>query len=228
MGYIYEDDFAVDTGTWLTGEGADGEALIDDGHLIFKMNASRAFVLSGTAGDFGDFKARITSHPQTDAAGYEYGIIFREEDSDNFYMVSISSDGKYAWRKVAKDQWSTLISWTRSNAVGADENDLWLVCVGNEINLHVNDTLLFARKDSSFAHGGLSLYASTNYAPNAEVWFSYLSCTKPRKMTWSRYLPPLPLPPPRLPRSTPERICCTLTWSRRAKSTARSTVGITP
>jgi hypothetical protein len=207
VGYLYEDDFATDTDVWRTGESAKSETFIENGHLGFKIKTSQFLLWSNLPGDYGDVRVETVVHPQTDASGYEYGFIFRKEDSDNYYMAGISSDGKYTFGKLVKDQWVTLVPWTWSGVITSDENALLLVYVGDQIDFYANDTLLFSRTDSAFASGGLGLYAATDYAPSAEVWFTRFSAYE---ATESDLAQPTPTPPP--PTATPTPV---VTWADR-------------
>ena len=207
VGYLYADDFAADTGDWGTGESTRSETFIEDGYLSCKIKASQSWLSSNAPGDYGDVRVQAVAHPQTDGSGYEYGLVFRKEDSDNYYMAGISSDGQYAFGKMVKDQWVTLIPWTWSGAITSEENTLRLVCVGERIDFYVNDTLLFARTDSAFSHGGLGLYAATDHVPSAEVWFSSFSVYEASVEALA-----LPTPTPAPPTATPTPV---VTWADR-------------
>jgi hypothetical protein len=207
VGYLHEDGFSSDTGVWRTGESAKSESYIEDGHLVLKIKTPQFLLWSNLPGEYGDVRIETVAHPQTDASGYEYGFMFREEDSDNYYLAGVSSDGKYAFGKLVKDEWVTLVPWTSSGVITFEENVLLLVCVGDQIDFYANDTLLFSRKDSSFARGGLGLYAATGHASSTEVWFTRFSAYEATESDLA-----LPTPTPRPPTATPTPV---VTWADR-------------
>jgi hypothetical protein len=186
---------------------AEAETSIEDGHLSLKIDAPQYVARTAISGDLSDFRLQVDAQPQTSDAGFEYGIIFRKEDSDNLYRVALSSEAKYAFGKLVKGQWVTLIPWTWSGAIQPDANTLRLVSVGDRIDFYVNDILLFSRTDSAFSHGGMGLYAATDYAPSAEVWYDNFGLYE---ATADDLVKPTPVPAAPTATPTPQ-----LTWADR-------------
>ncbi|MBN1811065.1 MAG: hypothetical protein JXA14_04440, partial [Anaerolineae bacterium] len=207
LGYLFEDDFSRDTGDWRTGLSSNAEIRVEDGHLSIKIRVPHIVTWSGVVGDYGDVRTSVVAEPQTEGAGYGYGFIFREEDSDNYYIAGISPDSRYTLMKRFEDTWVTLVPWTWSGAISGTENELTLVCVGDQIDFYANDILLFSQRDSTFSHGGLGVYAGTNYALNAEVWFTHFSAYEATASDLVR-----PTPRPAAPAATPTPVA---TWADR-------------
>jgi hypothetical protein len=207
MGYLYEDDFGQDTGYWHTGKWNNAEMRIEDGHLSIKVEVSHIVVWNTVRGDYRDVRASVVARPQAGALGYGYGFIFRAVDGDNYYIAGVSSDGTYHLQVRVKDEWTMLVWPTWSVAILPEENELVLVCAGDQIDFYANDMLLFSRTDSTFSHGGFGVYAATRDAPRAEVWFTQFSAYEATASDLAR-----PTPRPAPPSATPTQV---VTWADR-------------
>lgn len=106
----------------------------------------------------------------------QYGLLVRYVDRANFYAFWISSDGMYAVQKLLSDDWVDLVEWTESPVVreGDRTNILRVECEGSEIRFVVNDELLTAVEDSSFAMGDVGLAAGSFDEPGVVVHFDNL------------------------------------------------------
>jgi hypothetical protein len=97
-----------------------------------------------------------------------FGLICRYQDSENFYVFLISSDGYYAIGKYqsGSDQIEYLTGggeYVASDVInqGQAGNSMRVSCVGNELSLMVNGDLLASVTDSTFVAGDIGLGAST-------------------------------------------------------------------
>lgn len=97
-----------------------------------------------------------------------FGVICRYQDSENFYVFLISSDGFYAIGKYesGSDQVVYLSGdggYVASDAInqGQARNSIRASCVADELTLMVNGELLESVTDTTFLTGDIGLGAST-------------------------------------------------------------------
>ena len=122
-----------------------------------------------------DFEVKVDTRQVVGLTG-DYGIVWGK-DGDNYYIFTISSDGRYRLRKRVNDVWQTNpVSWTNSPAIkrGTGNNQLKVIVIGNSITLIVNDTILTTVKGPSFAPGKIGLVGGSFDDINVEVQFDNL------------------------------------------------------
>ena len=170
VGHIYSDDFSTDSGEWGMRDTDERQIQVIDGHLSVKLNGADLATWSLLDRDMADFKLRVVARPQTQGAGYSYGVAFRVVDVDNYYQVGISGD-EYSVYRILGNEWTPLVAWTQSDALTGVMTEFIIVCVGNSINAYVNGALALAQQDSSFSQGSIGLYVDSTEAASAEVWF---------------------------------------------------------
>ena len=87
-----------------------------------------------------------------------------QEDSDDFYALTISSDGFFAVQLRQSEEWEELVKWTESPAISKGEkavNRLKVECQGTEMRFYSNGVLLVALQDSTLSGGTLGLIAGS-------------------------------------------------------------------
>lgn len=91
------------------------------------------------------------------------GLMFHYQDDKNFYMFSISADGRYNLELYKDDQLTTLIDWIEASAIKApgEVNALRVETAGDKIRLFANGTLLDEISDGSIARGRAGLAVSS-------------------------------------------------------------------
>ena len=90
------------------------------------------------------------------------GVICRQQDEANYYVLAISADGYYLIQRVVDNEILPLGGPTMSEAieVGKAKNILVATCQGNTLSLRVNDELLVSRTDSTLGvQGQVALFA---------------------------------------------------------------------
>jgi len=122
-----------------------------------------------------DFEVEVDTRQVVGLTG-DYGIVWGK-DGYNYYIFTISSDGRYRLRKRVNDVWQTNpVSWTNSPAIkrGTGSNRLKVNVIGNSITLIVNDTVLTNVKGSSFGPGKIGLVGGSFNDTGVEVQFDNL------------------------------------------------------
>jgi hypothetical protein len=172
--------FSTDDGSWTLGSNAQGSRTITRGQLLMQLDATDAFIWSLNDQPLGDFYLEVDTTHQAGAIDNLLGVIFRLQDTQNFYLAVISSDGQYTLGKYVDDSFTTLERWTPADAINAgrgSSNRLGLLALGNQIVLLANDQELMRVQDSSFAQGAWGLTVgsinstgTTVAFDNAVVW----------------------------------------------------------
>jgi len=114
----------------------------------------------------------------------DFGIICRWQDGSNLFLLSISSDGYFGIFKMIDNEWFTLGSsdWGFNDHVirtGIQPNHIRASCIGNNLVLEVNGSVLMDVYDSDLPGGDVGLYVSTYDAGGLEVEFDNFSVEKP-------------------------------------------------
>jgi len=121
------------------------------------------------------FEVKVDARQVVGPTG-KYGIIWGK-DGDNYYVFTISSDGRYRLQKQVNDVWQTNpVSWTNNSAIkrGTSSNQLKVNVIGNSITLIVNDTVLTTVNGSSFGPGKIGLVGGSFDYTGVEVQFDNL------------------------------------------------------
>jgi hypothetical protein len=133
-----------------------------DGERLVKVKKSSYMSWRDTDRALADFYAEVQVRAVNDVEG-EYGIVFREEDDNNFYRFQVSVDGRYKVSKKEAGEWSNLTEWESSSAInkGRSSNVLAVAAQGDEFEFYVNDTYLTSLEDSSFSEGDVGYFGGT-------------------------------------------------------------------
>ena len=108
--------------------------------------------------DFVDFSLAADVQIEGDSSEF-HGLMFRQQDSNNFYSFRINQDGEYAfdlWRSDDDTSFERLLGPTESSAILSEPQAInYLKVIGNEDNFDffINGTFLGSISDSTFAIG---------------------------------------------------------------------------
>ena len=156
---------------------------------------------SSLAREFSDFDVRVLARAKKSEYREYYGLIFRREDSENYYIFMIDpTAGKFRLRIQENDIWSTIVAWTGSPYIDGSgaSNEVRVVARGNTINLYINGEMVSSVTHSSFKSGRVALYARNGFDPQGtEVFFDDLRVygTAPYIATPTPVPTAIPLPP---------------------------------
>jgi hypothetical protein len=113
----------------------------------------------------------------------DIGVICRYVDADNFYLLKFSSDGYAQVAKYSNGEYVGISSEQMDpvDGVNAGEtlNKVRAECVGEQLNLYVNDNLVASGTDADFASGDVGLYAGTFGTAGTDVSFDNFEVNKP-------------------------------------------------
>ena len=92
------------------------------------------------------------------------GIVFGYQDSDNYGLYSVSSDGLYRLAKKVDGVWEDQIALTETGAANTGDqakNRVGILVEGDQIALLVNDTVVDTYEDPAFSAGNIGVLAET-------------------------------------------------------------------
>jgi hypothetical protein len=105
-----------------------------------------------------DFYVAVDAKRYSGPTHAQYGLSFREVDSDNFYLFLANDDGKFEARALVKDRWYPLVGVTKTKAIRPGQpNRLAVKCEGPKIVLFINGQQVGALDDIRFRKGKIAL-----------------------------------------------------------------------
>lgn len=116
-----------------------------DGALRLSVGEPVAGPYSVASPHFADFDVRVRTQSVEGPENNGFGVVFREQDPNNFYTFLISSDGYYRVVRSLSGEEKELSTWIETphvnTGIGA-ENNLRVVGSGDQFQFFVNDQLL--------------------------------------------------------------------------------------
>lgn len=143
-------------------ESANASYAFVDGTYAITVKKPNMIVWKAVKGDFSD--AAISVDALFEAGKQSAaGLLFHYQDDKNFYIFTVTQDGRYGLDVYKDDQLTTLIDWTESSAIkGAGEtNAMRVETVGDKIRLYDNDELLDEVSDATLTSGRAAIAVNT-------------------------------------------------------------------
>jgi hypothetical protein len=170
---LFEDDFSNKVG-WYTAKEDDFEFQFSDGGYRISVNTEESFVWSIRSAGSDDVVLEVdAAHTGGPENGY-YGLVCRQEDSENYYALVVASDGSYGIARDLESEIEFLEQGTAPSGViqgGENVNRLRVACIGNTLTLYANGQKLAEVQDDSFDSGDVGLLAGTQDQGGMEAWF---------------------------------------------------------
>lgn len=181
---LFEDDFSSSSSGWDEYADESGSAgYYQDNYLISVLEPSFSY-WGNPYESFEDIVIEVEVTKISGGSDDEFGVMCRNPNAENFYVLAISSDGFAAINKRVNG--SELIPLTDGfqpfdviNQGEAITNSIRAECVGTRLTLFANDVKLLEATDSDLASGDIGLYAGTFEADSTEVVFDNLLVTQP-------------------------------------------------
>ena len=150
----------------LEGDAAGRTSILDE-RLLIEVNEPNTLQFV-TLEDpiFTDFDLSVEATMLEGDRRSSYGLLFRMQDTEQFYRFEITADGLFiVERRNSDSSWTRLINdWTSSPAINqglAATNQLRVIAVGPTLSFYVNGNLLQTVQDSQFRSGAIALDAGT-------------------------------------------------------------------
>ena len=174
---LLRDDFANEQSSALLA-GGDSEARysFEDGAYQIDLVQPNQLAWSRLGGSYVDASLAVDATLRESAQNSAAALLFRYQDSDNFYIFNVAANGTYSLELRRNSQWTQLIDWTASPAIrGLSQlNRLRVDAAGDTFTLYVNETRLGAATDDTFQSGQLALAVNTFDDGGARVAFDNL------------------------------------------------------
>ncbi len=143
-----------------------------------------------------DFEVEVEAKLEEAGEDSSYGLLFRFQDTQNFYRFDISTDGYFLLSKYLDGQWTTLVDWTAAPQIQlAEANILRVSAFGPEITAHINGEQVAQVSDESLTEGNFGFFAGTFNDPYAWVSFDNLNLKVPAGQEDSLTAIPTATPP---------------------------------
>ena len=179
MENIYEEDFSDPRETWEVTDSGEVTYTIENESYVIKIAKTKWMAWSTLDEEFGDF---VLEFDAALAQGNQYnslGVLFRIQDKNNFYELSINGNSSYVVRKQIEDEWIDIIDWTSSEAIRemGETNHVRLVGHQGTFILYANDQYVLEFTDDSFVSGDMAILTAAYDNPpvrstfdNIKVW----------------------------------------------------------
>lgn len=185
-GVIFQDDFSDNSAEWSDAEDADGATRYDSDAYQIRVDATGYYLWSNPekVPDMNDVRIDVDVTKVGGPDANDMGIICRYVDDSNFYFFTISSDGYFGISKLISGE-ETLIGVEEllfnENAIrpGNATNHIRADCVGNNLSLWVNGSMLFEVEDADFGSGNVGLIAGSYEEGGVDLRFDNFSVTRP-------------------------------------------------
>lgn len=174
---LLREDFADEqSSTLLAGGDAEARYSFQDGAYEVNLDQANQLAWSLLGGSYADVSTAVDATLRASAENSAAALLFRYQDSDNFYIFNVAKNGTYSLELRRNSQWTQLIDWTPSPAIrGLNQpNRLRVDAAGDTFTLYVNDTRLGAATDDTFQSGKLALAVNTFDDGGARVAFDNL------------------------------------------------------
>lgn len=175
-GRLFADDFSDFTSGWNNNPDPIGLASYNSGGYRIEVPvANRA--IWGT-NDFWNRDMRIEVDVRKIGGSDDnlIGVMCRYQDSNNFYVLVISSDGYYGVGKringgPLEPTAAGQLRYSSEIRSGGALNHLTVQCIGNNLSLFVNGALLLTVEDIEIAAGGVGLFGASFSAEGSDIMF---------------------------------------------------------
>jgi len=170
---LFEDDFSDDGSGWDRVEEPDRVTDYRNGSYVIRVNDTSSDAWANPGKSFRDVRVEVDATKNDGDDKNNFGLICRSQGIDDFYTLWITSDGFWAIVKLENGDLEFLTDWATHDAIrqGDATNHIRADCVGDELTLYANGTLLGSASDSAYSSGDVGLEAGTFDVPGTEILF---------------------------------------------------------
>jgi hypothetical protein len=153
---LFQDDFSDPNSGWYVGDGIG----YDNGEYVITLTEDATYLFGGIALTSPDISIEVDATLVQEEAERQVGIYCRLQENGDRYEFYLSNAGSVILGKVVDEVYSPLTNWIDIPAVyQSGINHLQTVCVGSSLQFYVNEQLVAAVEDESFAQGFVALAA---------------------------------------------------------------------
>jgi hypothetical protein len=179
---LFEDDFSDPTSGWeVSPQG--GIKDYYNGTYHVQIDDPNIFSWSVVQQAYGDVIVEVDVAFTGSADLAEMGIICRMVNNQDFYFLTIRSDGAFAIFKMyqGNEFFLGMEGYQVSEAInpGLNTNRLTATCLGDQLSLAVNGNQLITVTDSSYQVGDVGLIAGAFEQTDVNVYFDNFQVIRP-------------------------------------------------
>lgn len=179
---IFQEQFnAGQTGDWFTEVDAQGQSIITDNRLVIRVDAPQTSQYATLQTPIlEDFDLEVDATLLEGSLASSYGILFRLQNSNEFYRFVITGDGQFVVEKrLSSGEWERLMAdWQPSDLINIGynvSNRLRVVADGVNFYFYINGELVAQANDATHGRGLIALDAGTFNQPGLRVAFDNLT-----------------------------------------------------
>ena len=181
-GLLFEDNFSNPNSGWeISAQGGIKEYFNGTYHI--NIVDANIFSWSVAQQTFGDVRISMDVAFTGPAGMAEMGAICRMQNSQDFYFLTIRSDGAYAVFKMEQGNefFIGMEGYEFNSAIrtGLSTNKLEVICRGENLSLFVNNEHMITVQDSSYQVGDVGVIAGGFDEPDVNVYFDNFRVTQP-------------------------------------------------
>ena len=179
---LLQDDFANSSSGWSEQSTDTGSSGYQNGQYVIQVDQPN-YDLWGNYDDeqFGDVIINVDVNVLQSANGTGgFGVMCRYVDNENYYKLEVDEDGYFIIYKYLGGENFALHDWdSLSWLEGQSSLRLTASCIGSQLTLTVNDSVIASVTDDSFSQGHIGLAAGVFDDPGIVVGFDNLSVYSP-------------------------------------------------
>ncbi len=168
---LFSDDFSDPSSGWGESREEDYEHYYEGGEYHLLEREGDVAHWRWIDGEYADFTLEVDAHIVDGPLDSGYGLVFRLQDSDNFYLFEVFGDGYYGLYKMVGGEWED-ITFQESPSIKPRKgtNHLKVACQGSLIAAYINGERVEIVNDPSFQKGKVGLFVEA-FEPDAHVAF---------------------------------------------------------
>lgn len=179
---LYQESFDDPNSGWSNQNTENGSSGYESSQYIIRVNSPNYDVWGNyDRQQFADVIINVDVAVLQSANGTGgYGVMCRYIDNENYYKLEIDEDGYFIIYKYLGGEFVALYDWDNlASLVGLTSARLTVSCIGNQLTLAVNDTVLASVTDDSFSQGYIGLVGGVFDDPGIVVGFDNLTVHAP-------------------------------------------------
>ncbi|NIS83496.1 MAG: trypsin-like serine protease [Anaerolineales bacterium] len=177
---LYQEDFSDTDSGWAHDTDPGGFVGYKNNEYVIEVDVEKYLYWGVPRETFSDIVLQVSTRVITPVEGGEFGVICRYQDNENFYGMSVTSDGWFAIWKLENDEIVMLLDWDYSRDIPIYEPmTITAACSSNELTLAVNEKVLGQVKDFTYTKGDIGLFAGTWEEGGLAVAFDDLKVLSP-------------------------------------------------
>ena len=174
---VYWDDFSDPNSGWDRASDEAGTTDYTEGGYHIQINQPNMLLWANPGLVYEDSIVEVDAALVSGSEDNNFGLICRYQNAENFYAFVIGSDGDFAIRKRYQGSVLEIISgedfgYSSEILSGDNTNHLVAECIGENLSLYVNDTLLVQVEDADLKRGDVGVIVGSFSNVPIEVLFS--------------------------------------------------------